>query len=322
MPQDYWVDNKEGFSVPNGTKLFGIRSDNKMFIGIGGRKEYDNVSVSNFSATNIMVYDLYGSIFKNLGSFSDVQGVSFDLQNNTYVLDGSIVSKYDINLNKINSFDTHVSSSIPAFNTYFTFSKRIAVDNLNNIYVASSSNSKVVAFDNNGNKIGDYGTKGNLFGQFQIGPLSIAIGPDGIIQLLDTDGSYNYSIHSLSYKLEYLSKKYIGSISNPGAFTISYDGLNAFTNHNTIQGNGGAYDQGWNFYVLANSRIDKYTRLYYGKNVGLSNVPPPQPVILQQSQRVGTTYLDIDYKVIAATNTPLKVGMLAFVNGQIGRAHV
>lgn len=44
-------------------------------------------------------------------------------------------------------------------------------------------------------------------------------------------------------------------------------------------------------------------------------MPPPLPVLQGTSQRAGTTSLDIDFSVIAATNTPVKVGMLAFVNG-------
>ena len=56
-------------------------------------------------------------------------------------------------------------------------------------------------------------------------------------------------------------------------------------------------------------------RNYYGKDVALSNIPPPLPVLYGTSQRAGTTSLDIDYSVLAATNTPVKVGMLAFVNG-------
>jgi hypothetical protein len=57
-------------------------------------------------------------------------------------------------------------------------------------------------------------------------------------------------------------------------------------------------------------------RNYYAKDLALSRVPPPLPVIQGKSQRAGTTYLDIDYSVIASTNTPVQVGMLAFINGQ------
>ena len=68
--------------------------------------------------------------------------------------------------------------------------------------------------------------------------------------------------------------------------------------------------------------VNIFRRIYYNSNVPLNPVTLPSPALLSANQRVGTTYVDIDYQISAPSNSMVGAGVLAFVNGQQDLYHL
>jgi hypothetical protein len=330
MPQDYWFDNRESFAV-QGVEGVVIDSNGTIYLGNG---------------TNINRYQQDGTFLGAFGSFTDIDGMTFDQSGNLYVLDQNYVKIFDKNQNLINSFNAPITTT--------GGHDRIAIDNKTNIYLADANSSSIVKVDRNGNKLLAFGGRGNGLGQFSSGPLHVLVNKDdqiiatGItqpgswstfIEIIKYDSAGNFvnskTIDGFDAYEGYPMDTYSCCISKDGYLYINtksgwsssiiggvfFDSLlnqeNLFTkNQSPFQGSlGGCFSPIGDLYLMDGDTLSVFRRKYYNFDSGLADKPPLQPVV-QSMQRSGTTYLDIDYKVIAAPNTPMKVGMLAFVNGQ------
>jgi hypothetical protein len=297
MPQDYWVDNHEGFTVSNPGFGIAIDQNGYVYLGSGGYSP-SMIWEANRGSTNIAKYDIRGNLMTNFGNFVGIKSMAFDYSGNLIVLDANGCQIFDSNLNKKTNFSADGN-----------WGNNVAVDYSNLIRIGDPS--AISIYDLRGNLITNY--SGIDIANYK-GPLSA---------LCSYYNSERVSFIAISDD----AKSYIISCNrwNLGTgFGMLYDSqigqINIMLNQSSLYNSGSGvpafFPRSSDLAIYSGDKVKILRSTYYGKDLALNPTSPPLPVILQQSQRAGTTYLDIDYKVIAATNTPVKVGMLAYVNGQ------
>jgi hypothetical protein len=228
-------------------------------------------------------------------------------------------------------------------------SSAISINAKSELFICDFASASVKVFTTNGTLLRSWGGVGIGMANFTTAPWGVQVNPDQTVSVIDNTSPANGTWQSGATIIKNFDAQgnYLGQSpydQQPMKMSIAPDGFrassqNLFYSNENIEGEGGGYINTYaiqgNFLpngdviLVQGKNITKYnpwsafnyyfikylSRNYYGKDLALSNMPPPLPVLLGTSQRAGTTYLDIDYKVIAATNTPVKVGMLAFVNG-------
>jgi hypothetical protein len=232
---------------------------------------------------------------------------------------------------------------------------KMSINAKSELFICDFASASVKVFSTKGTLLRSWGGVGIGMANFATAPWGVQVNPDQTVSVIDNTSPANGSwqqgafiIKNFDTQGNYLNQSVIGAIEewsngNLMPLAITPDGLRSTPlslglNRSYTQTSDGYYYQ-WvmqgNYLpngdlVLLQRRYQYNTktsaasysnsfkylyRNYYGKDVALSNVTPPLPVLYGTSQRAGTTSLDIDYSVLAATNTPVKVGMLAFVNG-------
>ncbi len=104
--------------------------------------------------------------------------VAVDSNGNIYVLNNTTIHKLDSDGNElfvINGYDSDNDGFITGGET-FTYSRNIAVDSSNNLFVIAQS--KINKYDSSGNELVQFGSIGSGAGQFLYGPEGIAV--DGL----------------------------------------------------------------------------------------------------------------------------------------------
>jgi hypothetical protein len=235
----------------------------------------------------------------------------------------------------------------------------MSISSKNELYLCDFPSAKIKVYSTNGVLLRSWGGVGIGMTNFSTAPRGVQVNPDQTVSVMDNasvpGGTWNEDnniIKTFNTNASYIGQSALGSIGNWGntmPLTISPDGLRSTPqllalNRSTYYSGGyrsslvraGSYlpngdlitlqlvnERKYSPYSSTDSYCFKYLfRNYYGKDLSQNPVSPLLPVILGQIQRAGTTSLDIDYSVIAATNTPVKVGMLAFVNGGTNLASV
>lgn len=227
---------------------------------------------------------------------------------------------------------------------------KISINTKSELFICDFGSASVKVFSTNGTLLRSWGGFGIGLTNFATAPWGVQVNPDQTVSVIDNTSVPKNSWQSSANIIKnfdiygnYLGQSSVGYISmwgwgNSMPLSISPDGLRESPsslgiNKSPIPAVMGGYDLAvWAGNYLPNGDLiilqQKYsstgsqyqfkilTRNYYGKDLALNLVTPPLPVVKGQSQRPGTSYLDIDYSVIAATNTPVQVGMLAFINGQ------
>ena len=293
------MDNHESFSVANSAHGIAIDGNDYIFLGV------DSTIAFDYNAQAIAKYNTNGDKITQFGNFKSIYSMIFDRLGNLIVLDSEKCYIYDSNLNIKTNFSVSVARGTS-----------LALDNSNNIYIGKIYDSYykeayINVYNSGGFLITNYNKQTIVSYKGPHFPNPVGAGSGSLYDIAWCSYSENglviykrwsnpfsmYDEDSKKFIFETETSSWIGSSAAffKGSTDIAIYNSSFGTNRGNVK-------------ILRNN--------YYGKDIALNRVPPPHPLIIGQSQRAGTTYLDIDYKVIAATNTPVKVGMLAFVNGQ------
>ena len=125
--------------------------------------------------------------------------------------------------------------------TNFRWPVCMVFDGNEHLYITDEQNQRVTVFDNDGNFLRKWGTRGSGDGEFN-GPAGIAAGPDGSIYVVE---QHNARVQKFTAEGEYVGK-WGSHGSGPGQFNLPW---------------GAAADTAGNVYVAdwRNDRIQKFT---------------------------------------------------------------
>ena len=321
----FW--DAQGMACDASNNLYVLDSDGRVFVYDSNQNLVTNFLTGCQNGRYIPIQKSSGSYsYWTSDSITNYSGYSSYMDGSSTTWNGNIASKISINTKSELFICDFGSALVKVFSTNGTLKRSwggvgigmtnfatapwgVQVNPDQTVSVIDNTSTANGTWQNGANIIKNFDANGNYLGQSSLGRLGngwsdgnnmpLAITPDGLRKSpLELGLNKNYTTTADGYYYQWIKQ---GCYLPNGDLII----LRAIYNHNNISS---SYS-----YLYS---INYLFRNYYGKDLPLSNMPPPLPIVLGQSQRAGTTYLDIDYKLIAATNTPVKVGMLAFVNGQ------
>ena len=146
----------------------GLAVDSLGYVYAGGGA---NGTIQKFNSDGVFV-SKWGYLLVTLS-------IAVDTSDNIYVTDGTSIRKFDSD----GIFLYMWSASGIGENQYLSASA-IALDSLNNVYIADIGGNKILKFTNDGNFITKWGYQGTGEGQFYI-PQSIALDPSGYVYIAD-----------------------------------------------------------------------------------------------------------------------------------------
>jgi len=338
MPQDNWQSYGLQFSSPTpGNSLSSIA------IGTGG-VYVGEVEGGSSWPTRILQFTEGGVFIQRFTTtFTDIVGITCDPAGNVYVLDGgaSSVTKLDKNGAFISQWGSSGTNN-GQFGAFAGDTTMIAADKNSQVYVFDRGNSRVQVFDANGNFLRTWGQQGSLPGQFQfwggwVGAIFVSSNGlvycfDGVASVFDINGSFLTSMTSYVFGGGLLSRSIsvtcdglvsvIGS-SGWGLVNVIFDPGHMFSQILSIPVSnfgpnmGSAFSKRGDLFYVLDSQVVVYQRQYASVQNSLSPPAIPLPNVLDNAQRAGTSWMDIDYQVTDADNPMVGVttGVLAFVNG-------
>jgi hypothetical protein len=222
---------------------------------------------------------------------------------------------------------------------------QIATDTTGNVYVADQGNRIVQKFSPSGAFLLQWGGPGTLAGQFGTsGAMLLNITPQNkilvasnvsgrLLQLFNPDGSI-LSSPSNSGSLIATSSVPLLAVFPDGLVALSRSLSIVSVYDESLTPRGGlSVPTAQRTGITINSRGDYYISTYapdgsggttgtitrFERGYSVDNPPAanalPQPVLISTEQRPSTPYVDIDYKVVDADDTAVRVALLGFVDG-------
>lgn len=320
----FW--NAQGMTCDKSNNLYVLDSDGRVYVYDHNQNLKTNFLTSCQNGSYIPIKNIttnkYGDTYYTNWYCSPIINASGYSSYNNY----SSAPKISINLNNELFVCDFASASVKVFSTNGTYLRSwggvgvgltnfatapwgVQVNPDQTLSVIDNTSPVNGPWQNGANIIKNFDSNGNYLGQSPLGALGnswysynampLAISPDGLRK----------DPLSLGFNLDYtpIANGYYIQWVMQGGYLPSGDLI-------LLQGN-------YIYNYLTSSSIRQYSlkylyRNYYGKDLAVNRIPPPLPVIQGKSQRPGTTYLDVDYSVLASTNIPVRVAMLAFINGQ------
>jgi hypothetical protein len=230
----------------------------------------------------------------------------------------------------------------------FIYPWGIAVSEAGEVFVADMNNHRIQVFDLNGTFLRKWGTQGNLEGQLNK-PRGLDLDDDGSVLVIDYEnnrlvvfspsGQYlrKWTIGGTGSKKQYATTVanlrngllYVGGGAHPNVspnksvdFRALYESSGSLVKY--LQ-NDAPWPTKWapatsfpdGTIVVAdrdNDKLDFYRPTYRTVRSGTSK-HPPMPEVISVSQRSGTNYLDITFRVNDADSPNVEIGILGFVDG-------
>jgi len=329
--------------------------------GIGRGLAIDSSGTIYAGAGNtIQMYNSSFSYVKNFGSFGSINGMVFDSTGLLYVLDSgnSKVCIFDSNQNQVGSFSCG-SSGGSSYSMAINNQNEIFITDPNNylIKVFSTNGTSLRQWGSNGILNGQFPGPPSqiaITADSKVNVLTDRYGPynnwntgdwgpyrDGGVYGFQFDryGNYTGGVGIDNGREEYLMTcspdGYFVAINNntwKSVFMVNPPN-NWWPNNNWDRG--GAFNTSWFGGIAFMPNGDMVMsdtvrgclwvlkRIYYGRALPPTpTAAPPLPSVVNFSQRIGTTFVDIDYKVISTNSSSLGAGVLAFVNGQQDLNHL
>jgi formylglycine-generating enzyme required for sulfatase activity len=198
--QDNWVWTGRKATVPTAEAATGRKcitiNKNGMYVGL--------LKTPN----TIEQYDLNGAFIKNwTATFTDLSGLASDTDGNVYAYDkgATKVSVFTSSGSLTASWGTAGSNDgqFSANSGYMVHA--IAVDEQMNVYVADSGNSRIQVFSNKGVFLRQFGSRGDMPGQFRDGPRAVSVNPTFDVCAYDAAKSW-YHVSRFSRRGEFIGR--------------------------------------------------------------------------------------------------------------------
>lgn len=214
--QDNWQWTGKSLAVPN--------TASRKCIAISNSGIYVGTLNASSKCTTVEQYTLSGAYTKTwTTAFTDIHGLACDNAGSVYA--------YDMGASKVRVFSgqgdvtgswgsTGTGSGQFSLSTGTVMVHAIAVDESKNVYVADRGNSRIQVFDSAGNFKFEFGSAGDLPGQFQGGPAAVACSPDGFVLAYDAPSNW-YHISQFSPSGKYFKR----TAQNPN-ITLTYTETN------------------------------------------------------------------------------------------------
>ena len=318
------------------------------FYGTGGMQSTDSV----LSAENtillcdtvgdqIFEVDLNGTLLRSFGKngsgdgeFNNPHSINMDSNGRIYVSDSynHRIQIFDRNGTHLKSFGSQGSGD-----AQFQTPWGLTISTENELFVADRYNHRIQVFDLNGTFLRKWGTQGSLDGQLR-GPLDIIIDDNGDVVVTDYDNNRivvfdksgqfirKWSINSSAWQLTNLNNGLILLVGN----SSSYNTLHLYQSDGTFLkswnpkpgGASSAVSLANGTIVLANrgttdSGTDhlEFFRTTYRTIRPEQSKEIPLPEVVEVSQRAGTNYMDITYRINDADSPMVEAAILGFIDG-------
>lgn len=323
------------------------------FYGSAGRDLQDIVHtpentflIADVSGDRIFETDENGTLLgvvaisgEEAGFVKDPTQIALGPDNRIYVADNANhrIQVFERNGTLVRAFGSNGSSD-----GQFNKPWGIAVSQAGEVYVSDRQNHRIQVFDLNGSFRRKWGFQGSLEGQMNQ-PLGIDLNDEGNLMVVD---SGNNKLVTFSHSGNYLESRQLqkgysfrrGSVFvanlNNGLVLVGggNTGGHGWRSMITLYDNGGERVKKWNLggdnWHIGTSLSDgslmildrsKRKFLHYRQTYRTIRPNPskeiPRPEIVSMSQRAGTNYLDLTYRINDADSPHVKAALLGFVDG-------
>ena len=296
------------------------------------------------SPQKIQIFNQDGTFVSEFGSFTTtgIGGIACDASSNVFVFDTGArkVQVFNANGTFLREWGSTGSGDgqfgAPAGGSSGIGDNRIGCDSAGNVYVVDQSNFRIQKFTSAGVFLLKWGSSGALAGQFGgvgAGPVALAVAPrdrvivssSGWLQSFDASGTYMERVSlslnvSVGRTLTLLPDGLIASSAGSSISLFNYDGLTSAGSISQGLGNPNSLgsDLRGRLYLpdssSTNKRLVILERSYQTENKPVYNALP-QPLLLGSAQRAGTSFVDIDYKVVDTDDAAVQTAALGFLNG-------
>jgi hypothetical protein len=341
MPQDYWSNRGADILATSGESYKGIAvgTDGLAYIGI-----------ETTTGQVIGVLDTTGAELRRFGTFTDIRGIAVNSLNEIHVFDLAATNKisvFDTNgilLRGWGSTGTAGGEFTEVFtNAYGTGGRHslLGISGNDDVYVIDADAYRIQIFNKDGLFIREFGSQGDLVGQFNDSPSALAVFDDGhVCVFADWKRSGNI-VHRLTVFDS--TGAVIDSVSRGGIknLCLSPDGLIIVTRNNQpvvdiytrdlellgaheLSSEEGSWPNSgismqrsgeiWAAYGATNSSIKLLIRRrqYTEADLPLTPTDIPQPEVTKVAQRTGTTLVDVDYRVIDTDSATVETAMVVY----------
>ena len=298
--------------------------------------------ISDGFGDRVFEIDGNGSLLRVLGNEGTADG-EFDFPRKLSLGPSGKIYVSDTNNHRIQVFDRN-GSFVKKFGTngsangQFNAPTGIAVSAEQEVFVVDRNNDRIQVFDSNGTFLRKWGSRGNLDGQLNdpvdlilddMGNVVVSDYQNNRIVVFDKFGQFlrKWNVHSSAWNLSNLFGGLIALISDSN----NYPYINLYEMDGTLVKSWKAQNQGWNSPVVGmddgtiilanqlrdNGGVDKleFYRQTFRTIRPDSSSEIPLPETLNVSQRSGTNYLDVTYRVNDADSATVQTALLGFVDG-------
>jgi hypothetical protein len=332
MPQDYWSYNYEPVNIklPGGSRI--LREQNNRIYTRNNNNGHGPESISVYATNGELITTIDPAAGSNNASNWDFN-CSFDSKSNLYTFVEGNINIFDTNYNPIGGFSTGFTNQWQV--------NCMDISSNDEIYVLEYANNSINVYSASGVKLRSWFTRQSDISN-DYSAQSITVGDDELIYITSIN---QRTIHVYDKYGVFLRAKNMNRLI--WNLSITSDGMILCNGYPSL-----LVDQSFNATGIVNLKeltpeypwdtaiikagnkndilaainrrvgpglitvIANVRRNYYGVDFPNTNYIAPVGIhVINVKQRAGTTYVDIDYKVTAATNASVSAAPLIFING-------
>ena len=331
----------------NGThqRTYGFKGTGNLKVTDMDLTPEDTLLLSDEDGDRIFEIDLNGTFLTSFGSGGDGNGY-FNNPTQLVLSPSDEIFVTDKNNHRVQVFDRN-GTFLRKFGTsgnadgQFNEPWGLAFSQAGEVYVSDKNNHRIQVFDQNGSFLRKWGSSGSLEGQFNK-PHGIAFSDTDELMVCDYDNSRLVFFDSLGTYIQkwnlprgynfYRGTSYVQNLNNGLVYTGGGNYGGGERNYVVLFENGGETVKKWthqgddwtigeslpNGNLLVINRKTDQLLTYRSTYRSVRPEPSkeiPLPEVISVTQRLGTNYLDVTYRVNDADSVTVQAALLGFVDG-------